>query len=160
MQVEQAIGRRITQLRERKKMTQAQLGAELEMWVGKPWARQTVSMAEQGQRKFIAAELFGIASILGVHVAQLFVPPLEIDELEFPGGKRIPGAALRGPHAADPESPTGAAVTAMQEIAKEVVKLRKRIGEDTADAMNLEKVHEKLANSLGVDSAAPEEAAS
>jgi transcriptional regulator with XRE-family HTH domain len=55
-------------------MTQEKLGLALKRYLGEPWAKQTVSAAEQGRRAFAVEDLFGIARALNVAVISLLLP--------------------------------------------------------------------------------------
>lgn len=76
VRVEEVVGRRIRDIRDSQGMTQELLGQEIGKLLGKPWPRQTVSLAEQGRRAFTAVELVAVARVLGVYVGHLFTPPL------------------------------------------------------------------------------------
>ena len=77
VRVEEVVGRRIREIRERQGMTQEQLGQAIGELLGKPWPRQTVSSAEAGRRAFTAAELVAVARALGVYVGILFTPAVD-----------------------------------------------------------------------------------
>ncbi|MDJ0413829.1 helix-turn-helix domain-containing protein [Rhodococcus opacus] len=92
MRVEELIGQRVQTLRKNlndgKEITQEELGARLEPFLGKRWSRQAVSAAEAGQRAFTAVELVALAAVLGTNVAALFaLPSTEI--VVMPGGREI-----------------------------------------------------------------------
>lgn len=89
MRVEEAVGARVREVREAKGMTQEQLGELLGMLLGKPWTRQSVYLAEKGQRAFTAAELLAIALVGTVSPLRLLMPPVNVTEIEFPGGHKI-----------------------------------------------------------------------
>ena len=87
MRIEEVVGRRIRDIRESQGMTQEQLGQEIGKLLGKPWPRQTVSLAEQGRRAFTAAELVACSLALGAPVAELFTPLTTQEGIELtPGG--------------------------------------------------------------------------
>ncbi|GAB3494016.1 helix-turn-helix transcriptional regulator [Amycolatopsis cihanbeyliensis] len=90
MRLEEMIGRRVRDVRELNEMTQQEVGEKLAHLLGKPWSRQAVSAAEQGNRAFTAAELVAIAQVIGTTVARLFSPPLDADEIELPSGATVP----------------------------------------------------------------------
>jgi transcriptional regulator with XRE-family HTH domain len=99
VRIEEIVGRRVRDIRERKDMTQADLGRAVGPFLGRPWSRQTMSFAEQGRRAFTAAELVVLAHVLNTNIAMLFVPPAgDDDDLELPGGtltrKELTKAAL------------------------------------------------------------------
>lgn len=86
MRVEELVGQRVKQARERQGITQEQLGEWLEPLLGRPWARQAVSTAEQGKRAFTAAELVAIAYVVGVAPHVLLQMPPGVDAVEMPSG--------------------------------------------------------------------------
>lgn len=102
MRIEQIVGARIREAREAKGMTQEEFGAELAQYLGKPWPRQAVSIAEKGQRSFPAAELLACSMALGLNLADLFRPPFGTFELTFPSGITI-GYDPSGQHDAESE---------------------------------------------------------
>jgi transcriptional regulator with XRE-family HTH domain len=72
--IEQVVGENVKRLRERRGMSQVELGEEVGMLLGSKWVPQTVSAAERGKRQFIAAELLVLANVLGCRVQNLFEP--------------------------------------------------------------------------------------
>lgn len=96
MRVEELVGRRVREIREDLGMSQGQLGEEIGKLLSKPWSRQTVSMAELGRRAFTAAELIALAHVLGVHVGQMFTPPVDLPhaELELSSGVTLDSQEL------------------------------------------------------------------
>ena len=86
------VGRRVREIRERKGMTQEDLGQAIGELLGKPWPRQTVSSAEAGRRAFTAVELVAIASALDVYVGHLFTP--SIDQMHSAKIELSPGVEL------------------------------------------------------------------
>lgn len=156
MRVEEAVGRRIATLRDRAGMSQTQLGEHLGELLGTPWPRQTVSMAEKGGRKLTAAELYSISFVLGVHVGQLFVPPPELDVLEFPSGTQVDSTRLRGPSSSEPVDAKALVAAAFFEIGKVIRAIEKQVGHSRAAVDELRTTHSKLANSMGMDAATEE----
>lgn len=104
MKVEELIGLRIREARERAGMSQPQFGEWLEPLLGKPLPRQAVSLLEQGKRQFTAAELVAFAYVVGGTVADLFTLPVGVDDLEMPSGSRLTREDLRQGAAAGPAS--------------------------------------------------------
>ncbi len=91
MRVEQYVGQRIRHRRDAElHMTQDEFGRQLGHWLGRPWSRSTVSVAESGKRAFTAAELVAIAHVLGASPAYLLTPPAGIGEVTMPSGARFP----------------------------------------------------------------------
>ncbi|MFW0773556.1 helix-turn-helix domain-containing protein [Paenarthrobacter nitroguajacolicus] len=70
--IEQVIGENVKRLREKKGMSQAEMGETVGMLLGSKWIPQTVSAAERGKRQFIAAEMLVLADVLGCRVQYLF----------------------------------------------------------------------------------------
>lgn len=150
MKVEEAIGRRIATLRERAGMSQAELGEYLGDLLTASWPRQSVSVAEKGGRKLTAAELYAIALVLNVPVAQLFVAPPELDVVEFPSGKTVEAAALHGPHRPDPLSPGAVMPAVLVELTSWITEFERRVGYDRAAVMKIRQLHERLISSMGL----------
>lgn len=96
MRVEEYIGRRIREERERQGISQGELGRLLGPLLGKPWSRQAVSTAELGQRAFAAAELVAVAVVTGVSVAQFLEPPPDVRQVEMPTGQLVDAASIAG----------------------------------------------------------------
>jgi transcriptional regulator with XRE-family HTH domain len=87
--MQEVVGRRVRDLRERKDMSQADLGRAVGPFLGRAWSRQTMSFAEQGGRAWTAAELAVLAHLLETSVSLLFVPPAGDEDIELPGGARL-----------------------------------------------------------------------
>jgi 8-oxo-dGTP pyrophosphatase MutT (NUDIX family) len=90
LRVEQYVGQRIRERRDELDMTQEEFGRQVGHWLGKPWSRSTVSVAENGRRAFTAAELAVIAHVLDTSPAYLFTPPAGIGEIKTPSGATLP----------------------------------------------------------------------
>lgn len=86
MRIEEVIGQRMKAAREHQELTQEQVGQRLGQLLGKPWSRQSVSVAEQGGRAFTASEIAAIAYVLNTSVSRLFTPPATVRQIEFPTG--------------------------------------------------------------------------
>lgn len=147
MRVEELVGQRIAELRERIGMTQAQLGEHLGELLDKPWPRQTVSIAEKGGRRLTATELYAVAYVLDVYIGQLFVPPHDLDAVEFPSGKKMDGAWLRSTQPY-PRDPQGLIPLVYENVAKLANVLAKRRGEDMVLEDDLKKIRDMISNSL------------
>jgi transcriptional regulator with XRE-family HTH domain len=65
------------------KLTQTQLGERIGALLGRPWSRQLIWSAEHGQRPFTAAELIAFASVLGLQVNDLLMPPDYVETVEL-----------------------------------------------------------------------------
>lgn len=85
MRVEELVGRRVRESRETVGLTQEQLGQSLQPYLGKKWPGQQVSVAEDGGRKFTAAELFALSMVLDRPVSYFFIP-ISVTPIEAPGG--------------------------------------------------------------------------
>lgn len=72
--------------REAAHLSQAELGQRLESLLGKKWWAQAVSAAEKGRREFTVEELVALALCLDMKIQDLFWPPDNVDEIEFPAG--------------------------------------------------------------------------
>ena len=93
------VGTRIKEARVSLKMSQKRLGELLEPFLGTEWAPQAVSAAEQGRRRFDAAELLALGMVLERPVSWFLSPPGSDLEVQFPGGevleaKEMVGSAL------------------------------------------------------------------
>lgn len=73
MKIEEVIGRNVLRIRERRSLSQADLGAAVGQHLGKPWSRQAVSAAEKGRRSFTAADLMALARVLNVSMPEFFL---------------------------------------------------------------------------------------
>lgn len=151
MKPEEMVGGRVKEIRERLGMTQQQLGEELGPLLGRPWPRQTVSAAENGKRSFTAAELVALAIVLRTQANRLLLAPMELEELEMPGGAyvgRNAVSAVLGYRGGDVNerfhaiAATGQAVNAIRQTAQLV---SKRAEEDQQQLAELRALYEKLA---------------
>jgi len=103
MRVEEAIGRQVSRLRARRRLSLTDLGEELGRYLDKPWSRQAVHQAERGQRSFTAAELTALALVLDTSVQTLFRAadePIELPRRSVPA-QEYRGILLNR----DPEAP-------------------------------------------------------
>lgn len=94
MRIEEVIGQRMKAGREYHELTQEQVGERLGELLGKPWSRQSVSLAEQGRRAFTAVEIAAIAYVVNTSVSRLFTPPAAVRKIEFPTGMSVPRTEL------------------------------------------------------------------
>jgi transcriptional regulator with XRE-family HTH domain len=91
MRIEEVIGKRIKEAREHDGLSQDQVGRAMARYLGKPWPNQQVSVAEDGGRKFTAAELFALCMVLRRPASYLFIPSAG-DVIEVDGtDQRVPG---------------------------------------------------------------------
>jgi transcriptional regulator with XRE-family HTH domain len=81
VRVEAVIGKQISLLRERRRMSLTQLGEALGRYLDRPWSRQAVHQAERGRRAFTACELAALALALDTSVPALFHTDAELVEL-------------------------------------------------------------------------------
>jgi transcriptional regulator with XRE-family HTH domain len=72
--VGQLVGANVRAARIRRQMTQEELGAALEAFLGRSWSRQAVSIAENGDRAFVAEDLLALAGALETPVEDLLLP--------------------------------------------------------------------------------------
>lgn len=75
MRIEERIGKRVREAREQMRLTQEELGALTEQWLGpkrKRWSKQTVSAAESGKRAFTAGDLLVLCRVLGKPIRWFF----------------------------------------------------------------------------------------
>lgn len=114
MPVEQIVGYQVARARERRQLSQAELGQQLARYLGKPWSRQTVSVAEKGGRAFIAAELAALAHLLEVPVEGFFKPPPDVQGIEITEGVVIDRQAFA--ETTLPADLTAEALSDMQEV--------------------------------------------
>lgn len=73
VKIEEVIGRNLLRIRERRNLSQSDLGQAIEQHLGKPWSRQAVSAAEKGRRSFTAADLMALARVLDVTMPEFFL---------------------------------------------------------------------------------------
>lgn len=98
MRVAQVIGQRIRDRRDELGMTQEEFGERVGHWLGKPWSRSTVSVAENGKRAFTGDELYAIACVLDTSPSRLLTPPYGVKEFVMPSGATMPAQlAFRNP---------------------------------------------------------------
>jgi transcriptional regulator with XRE-family HTH domain len=71
------VGRNIARLRDRKDMTQQEMGAEVRRYLDGQWTKATVSAIENGKRPLEVSELVMLAVVLEVPVADLLLPSLD-----------------------------------------------------------------------------------
>src|SRR3954452_11836691 len=163
MKPEEMVGQRILEIRERLGMTQQQLGELLGELLGKPWPRQTVSAAEKGKRAFTAAELVALAIVLRTQANRLLLAPMELEQLEMPGGvfvgRNAVSAALgyRGGDANErfhSIAATGKAVEAIRETARLT---SERIAASEKELETLKGLYEDLAERVFPELAAEPE---
>lgn len=79
--IEKVIGANIRENRERKAITQSDLGEQVAERLGRPWPRQAISAAEKGGRSFTAAEVLAFADALDTKPGDLFEPTSESEPL-------------------------------------------------------------------------------
>ncbi len=94
MKIEQVVGARIAEVRERRGMTQTELGKRLGQYLKVEWLPQAVWTAEQGKRAFPVADLVAFAHVLDIPVSYLLTPPQKIRQVEMPSGATLSSDAL------------------------------------------------------------------
>jgi hypothetical protein len=101
MRIEEVIGKRIKEAREWDGLSQEQVGREMARYLAKPWPGQQVSVAEDGGRKFTAAELFALCMVLRRPASYLFLlnpdDVIEVDGSEKRVGEDAFTVQLVGP---------------------------------------------------------------
>lgn len=95
MKIEKIIGYWLVQGRTELGLTQADVGERLGEYLGKPWARQSISAAEKGDRAFTAAELVAFAMVFGSTVETLIEPPPGVDSVDLGGEQPLDARHLR-----------------------------------------------------------------
>jgi transcriptional regulator with XRE-family HTH domain len=73
--------------RARKGLNQADASERMRALGFTAWHRQTASAVEKGDRRLLAEEILGLASVLGVPMAALMRPAPEDLPVTFPSGK-------------------------------------------------------------------------
>lgn len=81
--IEELVGQNLKAVRERKGLSQAELGRKLKPFLGKAWSRPAVSIAESGGRSFVVAELAALALALETSVLRL-LGPTEDERIKLP----------------------------------------------------------------------------
>jgi transcriptional regulator with XRE-family HTH domain len=74
-------------------LSQSDVGERMRALGFTAWLRSTVSLAEQGKRRVIAEELFGLALVCETSMLRLVAPPEETPWVELPAG---PPAIVHG----------------------------------------------------------------
>ncbi|NKV31149.1 helix-turn-helix domain-containing protein [Rhodococcus hoagii] len=94
MKIEAIVGERVRDMRERRGLSQPELGRRLKPLLGVAWPKQTVSSAEKGKRSFTASDLVALAHVLQVPVGYLLKAPMGVDSVELGSGASIPAESL------------------------------------------------------------------
>ncbi len=97
MRVEEVVGLRLREERERAGLSQAQLGQYVAPLLGRVWPRQAISHAEAGRRAFTAAELIAFAHVVGCEPGRLLIPPHNVDKVTMPSGESLKRDQLVAP---------------------------------------------------------------
>lgn len=132
MRIEDVIGQRLLEGRKELEMTQAQIGEELGRYLGKPWPRQAVSAAENGDRAFTAPEIVAFAMVLGCTIETLLEPPAGVDEVTLGDGPPLDSRHFRA--AAATNSDLADLAAAMTELRHAFPELQTHVGH-TRDLM-------------------------
>jgi transcriptional regulator with XRE-family HTH domain len=77
--VGELVGRNVRGARERRGMTQEELGAALKPFLNRTWSRQAVSIMEAGDRAFVVEDLVALAGALETPVEELLLPRGDTD---------------------------------------------------------------------------------
>lgn len=97
MKIERIVGQKMARLRTAKDWSQPELGRAIgDLLRTKPWSRQAVSSAENGQRAFTVADLVAIACVLETSPAALLTLPPTAEKIEV-GEASIPREDLENP---------------------------------------------------------------
>lgn len=154
MRVEEVVGLRVKQARERVGITQEQLGEWLEPLLGRPWARQSVSVAEQGKRAFTAAELVAIAYVVGVSPHSLMQMPPGVDAVEMPSGSFLSREDL-GKAARSGEGSPGVAVERVQQRLSELMQEVEGVNAKTRGIKRtIERLHDDITQAVSASAPA------
>lgn len=135
MKVEKYVGQRIRDRRDELDMTQEAFGREVGLWLGKPWSRSTVSVAENGKRAFTAAELVAIAHVLQTSPTYLLAPPAGVDVITMPSGATVNRDLLFSLVVTTPDSDVNLA--AAEQALSALTERAARSQEDAAEIVSL-----------------------
>jgi transcriptional regulator with XRE-family HTH domain len=83
------LARNVRGYRNRKGLRQARLAARMQALGFTAWRPQIVSKVEQGERRLLLEELFGLAAALEMSIARLMAPEDADEAVEFPSGESI-----------------------------------------------------------------------
>lgn len=98
MRIERIVGLNVSDVRGRMGLSQPELGRLIGEIPGmKPWSRQAVSSAENGQRAFTAADLVALACVLETSPAALLTLRPEAESIDLGGGVPIRREVLENP---------------------------------------------------------------
>lgn len=92
--MEQIVGRNLATYRERRGLSQAELGR----WIGvagREWSRQAVHQAEAGRRSFAVADLVAITAGTGLTIGDLLSIPETVEWVDLGGQHPAPAFMLR-----------------------------------------------------------------
>lgn len=101
VRIETVVGRNLESLRRvwhkshGDQMSQSEFGSRVGQLTGKPWSRQAVSAAENGDRAFTLSDLACIALVLEVPITSLLLVPDDVDRVGV-GGQVFDRADLVG----------------------------------------------------------------
>lgn len=134
MRIEEVVGSRIAQARERRGMTQTELGKQLGKWLNTAWLPQAVWTAEKGKRAFPVADLVAFAHVLDVPVSYLLTPASpDVQEVQMPSKAMLPREALA--EATLPSNPVGEVLHDMQQALADLVAAQEK-ARDNQDRVN------------------------
>jgi hypothetical protein len=122
--------------------TQAELGAALEPWLGRPWAKQQVLQAEQGQRSFEPGEMVALARVFDLPMWSFMKPELKQSLQLVNDGPEIAGAEIRRALWGGPIPPSEGMLyadvlkdraSALEQQARELLKAAAQLEEDAIE---------------------------
>lgn len=95
MDMHRLVGRRVAEARDRRGLSQAELGESMAQLLGegKAWSNKVVSFVETGQRQLDSSELLIVAACLDVPVYQLLTPRPD-EAVELPSGDLMDSAEV------------------------------------------------------------------
>jgi transcriptional regulator with XRE-family HTH domain len=100
MTLDELIGSKVREAREALGMTQTDLGAALQEYLGRPWFPRTIWLLESGLHQLFAAELPAFAAVLQRPVVWFFEPDEDSTAeggrvlVDLPGGRRLDSGQL------------------------------------------------------------------
>ena len=97
MRIEERIGARVREERERRGWSQEVLGQEVGRFLERSWSGQTVSVAEKGGRDFGAVEMLAISMVFNKPVASFYREAMKTagQEIQLPSGHFVKEREMR-----------------------------------------------------------------
>ncbi|UPK64655.1 helix-turn-helix domain-containing protein [Rhodococcus pyridinivorans] len=139
--IDQIVGANVRQYRTGTSMAQHELGSKMEVYLGRAWPAQTVSLAEKGRRPFAVTELVALADIFAVTVTDLLDPAdYASSAITLPSGSGMYLTwylALAGPAPRTSEVDFGEVVDDIKHLAEELSETAANL-RDSAQAVSSE----------------------